>query len=91
VVAVSSCRVRAHAASGFVVGCRVAASIGVLMGLLGWYWEGPVEIVVGLSLEFVGAEDGVGLSEVVSVAGGSGVVVASSLVDCSSEDWLLQV
>jgi len=26
------------------------------MGLLGWYWEGPVEIVVGCGLKFVGAE-----------------------------------
>ncbi len=92
-VAVSSCLVRAHAASGFVVGCRVASSIGGLMGLLGWHWEGPVEIVVGRGLEFGGAEGGVGFCEELVIAGRGGVVIVSSAslgVDCSSEGWLLR-
>jgi len=94
VVAVSSCWVWVHVASGFVVGCRVAASISGLMGLLGWYWEGPVEIVVGHSLEFIGVEGGVIFCKELCIAGRGGVVVTLSVllvVDCSSEDWLLWV
>ncbi len=64
------------------------------MGLLGWYWEGPVKIVVGLGLEFIGAEGGVGFCEELCIAGSGGVVIASLaslVVDCNSEDWLLWV
>ncbi len=84
-IAVSSCWVRAHAAAGFVVGCRVAASIGGLMGLLGWYWEGPVGILnVVVSLISVVS----GVSIFICVVGVGGMVgsslasSAASAVDC---------
>jgi len=81
-------------ALGHVIGCQVAASGSGLMGLLGWCWEGSVEIVVSRGLEFVGTEGEVRFCKELCIASSSDMVIASLatlLVDCSSEDWLLRV